>query len=122
MDFGTQTVGFAGVTLGEKDPNGVRPKTRGQTNVGGCRFRPLRADETEGQVDISSEAWKCTAPPDAAVLAATAIDELVYDGTDDPQRGENDRNVYQIDGGILPFTDETGSVYKVTVIAIKKTG
>lgn len=122
MEFGAQTVGFAGVTLGVKDANGVRPKARVQVNVSGCRFRPLRADETEGQTHTTDEAWKCTAPPDAVVLAATAIDELVYDGSDDPQRGDNDRNVYQIDGGILPFTDETGLPYKVTVIATKKTG
>lgn len=122
MDFGSQTVGFGAVTLGEKDPNGVRPKTRTQVNVTGCRFRPLRADEITGPVEVATQSWKCTAPPAAAVLAAASIDELVYDGTADPQRGDNDKNVYQIDGGILPFTDETESVYKVTVIATKKAG
>lgn len=114
MDFGDQTVGFVTVALGEPDPNGTRPKTRTQVNVPGCRFRPMRAAETGG---VFTKAWKCTAPPVAAVLAAHAIDELVYDGTDNPARGADDVNVWQNNGGALPFNDETKDVFKVTVFA-----
>lgn len=114
MDFGDQTVGFVAVTLGTPDGNGVRPKTRVQVNVSGCRFRPLRADENNG---ISTKLWKCTAPPNAEVLAADYTDELVYDGTTDPQRGDNDDNVWDVDGGALPFADETADPFKVTVFA-----
>lgn len=114
MDFGDQTVGFVAVTLGEPDANGVRPESRNQVNVAGCRFRPLRADENGG---ISTKAWKCTAPPNPAVLAADFVDELVYDGTSAPVRGDGDANVWDIDGGALPFPDETADPFKVTVFA-----
>ncbi|UXA19548.1 hypothetical protein [Mycobacterium sp. SMC-4] len=110
------------VTLGQPDANGVRPPTTVQVNVHGCRFRPLRVEETAGAVEIATEVWKCTAPPAPAVLAATSIDELVYDGTKNPQRGADDVNVYRIDGGVKPFNDESEDVYKVTVVAHKHKG
>ncbi|WP_099024319.1 hypothetical protein [Mycolicibacterium palauense] len=119
MEFGDQTVGFVIVTLGEPDPNGVRPPSREQVNVGGCRFRPLRTDETGG---VLTKSWKCTAPPVDAVLAAAAIDELVYDGTDTPERGDADENVWGNDGSSLPFNDETRDVFKVTVYATNARG
>lgn len=122
MDFGSQTIGFAGVTRGEPDVNGVRPETPVQIDVSGCLFRPLRAGEVDGPAEVATGAWQCTAPPDDAVLAMTSIDELVYDGTDTPERGDDDANVWEIDGGAMPFPDETGDVFKVTVIANRTNG
>ncbi|MGE2733847.1 hypothetical protein [Mycolicibacterium vaccae] len=122
MEFGEQTVGFVVVVSGEPDGNGVRPKARTQVNVAGCRFRPLRADEAAGLTGVSSKAWKCTAPPDEVVLAADAVGELVYDGTDTPQRGGDDANVWEIEGGALPFNDFSNDVFKVTVFATNTRG
>lgn len=119
MDFGDQTVGFVAVTLGDPDANGVRPESRVQVNVSGCRFRPLRSDGMPNaeKGGVLTKGWKCTAPPDPAVLAADYTGELVYDGTDDPQRGDNDKNVWDVDGGALPFADESVDAFKVTVFA-----
>ena len=120
--YGAQTVGFVTVTAGEADPNGIKRKTRVQVNVPGCRFRPLRMDEKTGLTNLATEMWKCTAPPHEAVLAADSVDELVYDGTDNPTQLESGETTYHIDGGIQPFTDFSKEPFKVTVLATKQTG
>ena len=116
--FGEQTIGFVAITDGEPDINGITEQVRTQTNISGCRFRPLKASEKVGLVEnIASETWQGTCPPNAAVLSATAISEIVYDGTDDPQRGDDDENVFLLVGAVQPFTDFTSTVHKVTVLA-----
>lgn len=120
--FGDQTVGFVAVTLGTPDANGVRSSSRTQVNVPGCRFRPVRAEELGGLFTVATKGWRCTAPPVAAVVAADEISELVYDGTNTPQRGTNDANVYTVIGGAMPFADMDGDLFKVTVLCERKKG
>lgn len=122
MMFGAQTVGFVTVTRGAPDPNGIRTETRTQVNVSGCRFRPLRINEQNGVFDTSTEVWKCTAPAHPAVLAADSLGEVVFDGTDTPQRGDDDVNVFQIDGEIQPKPDIGGVWHHVTVFAKRQKG
>lgn len=122
MSFGNQTVGFVTVTLGDPDSNGVRPQIRAQVNVHGCRFRPLQASEKVGFFNTSADVRKCTAPPAAAVLAADAIDELVYDGTASPGRGVDDANVWPLTGDSMPFPDMGAHPFKVTVLCKREKG
>lgn len=111
--FGAQTVTFVSFTSPtDTDSLGIRPETPVEVAVSGCRFRPLRADETpQTDVDVSTQVWKCTAPPSAAVLGADSTGVLKYGG-----------DTYQIIGGAQPYTDFSGQVFKVTVLAHKQTG
>lgn len=111
MSFGRQTVTF--VTVSE-DPNNRdrynKPeKVRTPVPVAGCRFRPLTFREKQELGDIATEAWRCTAPPDPAVMSATAVDEVIVDGV-----------TYQIVGGVRTFVDMVGRPFKVTVQCEKR--
>lgn len=125
MTLGAQTLGFVVVTPGTAGFQGVKSSTRVLTLVHGCRFRQLSADETpEGSVDLASQMWKATCPPEAAALAATSTGELVYDGTSAPAL-PSDRNaatVFRIDGTPSHKRDMDGSAHHVTIMAKRQAG
>jgi len=73
--------------------------------LSGCRFRPLSVREAIALSEKVGETWKLTSPPHAALLAATSSSLIRHRG-----------RIYEIDGGIMPFTDSSGSNYKVTVM------
>lgn len=105
--FGDQTLTFVSITDGPPDVNGIPEQVRTEIEVAGCRFRPLRVAEKVGLLEnIATEVWQATCPPDAAVLAAEAIDEITYLG-----------ETYQLVGAVQPFTDFSSTVHKVTVLA-----
>jgi hypothetical protein len=107
--FGDQIVIFVTLNDGPKDRYGIPSVVRTEVSVTNCRFRPFSAEETVTLTDLATEMWKCTAPPDPAVLAAKAIDEMKHNGI-----------TYQIVGGIKPYCDATDLVYKVTVFGKKQ--
>jgi len=92
---------------GMRGPLGTFAQTETAVVVPGCRHRPLTMSETaEYDVDVSTAAWKTTAPPAAAVLAAKADGELRVDG-----------QAYKIVGGPMCHVDERGRPYKVTILS-----
>lgn len=109
MTFGSQTVTFVTVTDGVLDRLGIAAKVRTEVAVPGCRFRPLSTEEQVGLTDAATQVWKGTCPPNAAVLAAKAIDEVKVSGV-----------TYQIVGGVKPYTDFSNAVHKVTVMCQKQ--
>lgn len=119
MTFGGQTVKFVTITDGTPDRNNIATPVRTAVTVSGCRFRPLTFKEKVDVTDIATEVWKLTAPPDPAVTSAASIDQVVYDGTDNPSDVEANR--FDIVGGVQPFNDFGSSVFKVTVLC-QKTG
>jgi hypothetical protein len=107
VSFGAQTLTFVTISEGALDVNGIPAQVRTEVEVPGCRFRPLRVSEKVGLVEnIATEVWQATCPPVDAVLAATAISEIEYDG-----------ETYLLVGAVQPFTDFTSTVHKVTVLA-----
>jgi hypothetical protein len=120
--FGGQTVGFVTVVDGDPDRNNMPTQTHDVTLVSGCHFRPLRLSEKVGLADIATEVWKLTAPPTEDVLSAKAAGQIVYDHSPTPVFDEDDSsNVFQIVGGVQPFTDLSGQVVKVTVLCQRQT-
>ena len=109
MAFGGQVVTFVTNTLGAEG-RFEREVTPTSTDVPGCRFRPLGTSEIVAETDLATEVWKCTAPPVAAALNATATSQLVYGG-----------KTYNVTG-VEPFTDMAGRPFKVTVIAERYIG
>ncbi|SDD58906.1 hypothetical protein SAMN04488581_2607 [Mycolicibacterium neoaurum] len=121
-EYGGQTVGFVSTIDGAPDRNNMPVQTHTVDLVSGVHFRPLRLSEKVGLADVATELWKLTAPPNPAVLAAEASGQIVYDGTDSPAFDEdNPSNVFQIVGGVQPFTDLRGQVVKVTVLCQRQT-
>lgn len=123
--FGGQSLGFVTVVeSGEPGYLGIEAQTRSLRVLSGCRFRPAAASEVDGQVDVSTEVWKVTAPPAAVALVAESTGEIVFDGTGSPRLPDdvNDRSVFRIDGPILPKYDEDGSVHHVTIMAKRQRG
>lgn len=113
MTFGGQTVTVVTFTLDDDEDNlGVRAEIPSETAVTGCRFRPLSFAETaQTEFDVSTQIWKCTAPPAAAILAADEKGYLRVDG-----------DTYSIVAGPQPFCDMEGRVFKVTLLAQKHDG
>ncbi len=111
MSLAGDTVIFGSFTEGDTaDSLGMTTEVAHETEITGCRFRPLSATETaQTEFDIASEVWKCTAPPVPAALAADVNGYLKFGG-----------EVYQIIAGAQPFTDLDGSSFKVTVLARKQ--
>lgn len=108
--FGGDTVIFVTITDGVKDRLGVPAKVRTEVAVTGCRFRSFNVQETITLTDVATEMWKCTAPPDPAVLAAKAIDEVKHAGV-----------TYDIVGGVQLFPyAKSDRIYKVTVMCKKQ--
>lgn len=107
MSFGGQTVGFVTVTRGAAGYLGLAQESRSTTTVSGCRFRPLTSAETaESATDVATGVWKCTAPAEAAALAAKSTGELVVEGI-----------TYRIVGPVEPKYDMNGAVHHVTILA-----
>ncbi|MCH9728385.1 MAG: hypothetical protein K0U84_01655 [Actinomycetia bacterium] len=111
--FGGQTVTFVAVTeTGDAGYLGLKTKARAGTAVEGCQFQPAKSQETpDGQTNVATEVWRCTAPPDAAVLAASPGDELTYDG-----------DTFEVDGPILLRHKKDGSVHHVTIMCKRQAG
>ncbi|QRZ05894.1 hypothetical protein [Mycolicibacterium austroafricanum] len=107
MSFGGQTVTFVTVTeSGEPGFGGIREKVRTETAVTGCRFRPLRAEETPDYLtNIATGVWKCTAPAVETVLAAEPDGEVKVSGV-----------TYQIVGPVRPKPDMGGATHHVTIL------
>jgi hypothetical protein len=80
--------------------------------VPNVRFRPLTASEIVALTDVSIEMWKLTAPPVAAVLNISPTGQVEYTGPET----NGVVAVFEIDGGIEPFTDASGQLFKVTVM------
>lgn len=105
MSFGGQTVTFVTVTeTGQPGFLGVKEKQRSEVSVAGCHFRPFKTAEVVTETDIATEVWKCTAPPEAAVLAAKSTGEVKHNGL-----------TFQIDGQIQPKYDLSGQIEHVTI-------
>ena len=113
MSFGGQTVTVVTFEIDDHPDNlGVNKETPVETPVGGCRFRPLTFSETaQTEFDVSTQIWKCTAPPVSAILAADSTGYLRVDG-----------NTYSIVAGPELFTDMEGAPFKVTLLATKHDG
>lgn len=107
MSFGGTTVTFVKLTedLTNRDRYGNPAQIAMSTDVTGCLFRPAKFTETS-PIDTQQvlQLWKCTAPPVAAVLAASATDSVIVDGV-----------TYQISGGTEVFADFSGQPFKVTI-------
>ena|ERR1700752_2838639 len=103
--FGGETITVVNYTEGAKDRYGIPARVPSPTTFGGCRFRPLSVTETVALTDTAIEIWKLTAPPVAALLNAEADSVIQVNGVS-----------YEIDGGIKPYSDASGAVFKVTVL------
>lgn len=113
MTLGAQTVTFVSFTEGATpDSLGIKPETAVEVEVAGCVFEPLRVDETpQTEVDISTQVWRCTAPPVAAAVNADGTGLLKYGGI-----------TYQIVGGARPCRDFAGALSHVVVLAQRQVG
>lgn len=106
MSFGEQVVTFVTVTsTGQPGRGGLKEKTKTETAVSGCHMRPFTTSEIDGQTDVATEIWKCTAPPVAAALAAKPSDEVKHAGL-----------TFQVHGPIQPKYDLDGLIEHVTVM------
>lgn len=106
MTFGNTTVSFVKNTedLTQRDRYNNPATTTTQTDVPGCLFRPQSFKESSPVATQEvAQTWKCTAPPVAAAMAASATDAMIVDGV-----------TYQVIAGAEVFHDFTGP-YKVTV-------
>ncbi|TXH47831.1 MAG: hypothetical protein E6Q97_26325 [Desulfurellales bacterium] len=110
--FGGQTVSFVSVSYtGERGYLGAKATTRSETVVAGCHFRPAATTEVDGQKNVATEIWKCTAPPVDAVLNAQPGDELSVGGV-----------TFHIDGTVQPKYDLAGAVSHVTIMCKRQRG
>lgn len=120
--FGLQTVTCRSYAPSSStDALGDRVQTLTSTDVQWCLHRPFRSvaigagqarAEQQSEVGVSSaiEWWQTTAPPDPAILALQASDEIEVDG-----------QIFQIIGGVRQHADFSGEAYKVTVISERQT-
>lgn len=114
MNMGGQLVVFVTVTenLAVRDKYNKPTLVRTEVSVPGCRFRPLKASE---KIDLGlntlKDPWKCTAPPVAAVMAMTSIDEVKCDGI-----------TYQVVGGDRTYPGMNGRPYKATLYVERQEG
>lgn len=116
MSFGAQTVTFVTVAeTGQPGFLGVKAKSRAEVDVPGCHFRTFKSAEMDGEAAssgadgrtrVATEIWKCTAPPEAGVLAAKSTGEIKYKGM-----------TFQIEGPIELNFDMGNQVHHVTIFA-----
>ncbi len=113
MIFGGQTVTFVSYAeTGSRGALGTYAQAETATDVVGCRHRPMAFQETsEYDVDVATELWRTTAPPEPAVLAAPADGVLRVDGV-----------TYRIIGGPRCHADLDGTPFKVTIVSQRTTG
>lgn len=105
MSFGAQTVTFVTVTeTGQPGFLGVKAKVRSEVAVSGCHFRPFKTTELVTETDVATEIWKCTAPAEAAVIAAKSTGEVKHNGL-----------TFQIEGPIQLKCDLGNQVHHVTI-------
>jgi hypothetical protein len=107
MLLGTDTVTFIVQTpTGAPNELGTRTLVPTPVAVDHCRFRPLSATEAaETMTNVATQIWKCTAPPEAAAVAAKSTGLLQVDGV-----------TYKIIGGAKPYNDRHGRPFKVTIL------
>jgi hypothetical protein len=97
---------------GVRDAMGMQAQTPSPVNIGNCRHRPLRAEETpEYLTDVATQVWKTTAPP--AALAAAAKSKTSGYMLEIIPGGPNVK--YEIVGGPEPYKDFEGILFKVTI-------
>jgi hypothetical protein len=109
MSFGSTTVTFVKITEdpSSRDRYGNPAQVTNQTDVPGCLFRPQKFTEISPVgTQQTAQTWKCTAPPVAAAMNASATDAIIVNGT-----------TYQVIAGAEVFNDFSGP-YKVTVRAV----
>lgn len=114
--FGDQTVTFVTVTeTGQPGFLGVKQKSTVDVDVEGCHFRSYKSVETsgettgsvsDGQTRVATEVWKCTAPPDPAVVAAKSTGQLKYAGM-----------TFEIEGPVQPKYDQGHQLHHFIVYA-----
>lgn len=111
MTFGGQTVTFVNYTdTGSPGRVGTIPQTPNPIAVTGCRHRPLSFKEAaEYDLNTSTQVWKTTAPPVAAVLALEVDGELRENG-----------GVFKAIAGPQVFNDLDGKPFKVTILSQRK--
>ena len=114
MNLGSQTVVL--VTIGEdtggpRDPMGHPPETRTETLIRNVRFRMVGSTEDTNPGNRIRETWKLTAPPSAALLAATGRDQLEYED-----------NVYSIVGTPRAVRDMRGRAHHVSLTCERHLG
>ena len=81
IQFGGQTVTLRSSTDGEERDELNQPiPVVSDATWSGVLMRPLSGRETVQQTDVATQEWRCTGPPTTASVAATAADQLVYDG------------------------------------------
>lgn len=81
MRLGGQTVTLRTFTDGTTRDRLNKPvKVPTNTAVSGVLMRTLSGQETVNLTDVAVQVWRCTLPPVAAALNATAADELDFDG------------------------------------------
>lgn len=123
MSFGGETVLLVtvGQDLNDRDVFNKPAKTRTETPIRNCRFRPLNSKERNDMTTSKekkdslgervADPWKLTAPPVGAILNAKNTDEIMFQG-----------NTYQVIGVPRIFTDFSGRPFKVTVIVERNLG
>lgn len=112
MSFGGQTVTFVTVTeTGQPGFLGIKAKSRSEVAVSGCHFRPFKTTEVVTETDVATEIWKCTAPAEAAAIAAKSTGEVKHNGL-----------TFQIDGQIRPKYDLGGQIEHVTIFCKRQAG
>ncbi|QFG11082.1 head-to-tail stopper [Mycobacterium phage QueenHazel] len=127
--FGGQVVAIVTVApTGSPGWGGLKSKSRTAVRVPGCHFRPAGSSETpDAQTNVATEFWKLTAPPVAAVLAAKASGELLYDGSEhpellNPESSAGRAATFQIEGPIMPKYDDGSEVHHVTIMCKRQIG
>lgn len=111
--MGGDTVTFVSFTeAGAPNALGLYEMTETTNDVDDCHHRPLTFTETvDLDTDVATEYWRTTAPPEAAVLAATSSGVMRVKGVN-----------YQIVGGARVHTDENGEPFKVSILSQRQIG
>ncbi|MCV7255340.1 hypothetical protein H7J86_24560 [Mycobacterium hackensackense] len=109
--FGGQVVTVVSrVNTGTRGRVGTLQQTPSPVDVPGCRHRPLSVKETaEYDLDTSTQVWKTTAPPVAAVTELKVDGELLVD-----------EKAFKVVAGPQVFVDMDGNPFKVTILSIRQ--
>jgi hypothetical protein len=118
MRLGSQTATFVSKSenVNVLDDYGHPAIVETSTDVPGCLFRSMipayRGDKKVTELgELTIDQWRLTAPPDPAVLAAKANDEIIVNG----------RRFHIVVGPRL-FYNLRGDVFKVTVMCEDRNG
>lgn len=112
MTFGPSTVMVTTYTeSGQPDSLGMVAKTPHTTTIPGCRHRTLSVSETaELDINVGTQTWKTTCPPDPVFAALKPDSTITVDG-----------GIYRIVAGPKHHGDFAGP-FKVTIVSTRKQG